>query len=154
MTPSKSQDYAAAIHESGHVAARRVFDLPFSSVYIHKVGDEVIGGVYAPKPDEKFDPTAVACAALAGPLSEVRYTGDNFCKQALTGRWRTDIANAILAVTPNEEQFDFAAVARLIPYVDVVVEREWPVIQLIARHLQRRRSLTFDQVRSLLWYFA
>jgi len=39
-------------------------------------------------------------------------------------------------------------------YTRQLVDLRWSQIELISRHLVRRRSLTYDRAVSLLWYFS
>ena len=54
-------------------------------------------------------------------------------------------------------QFEYISIKprdAAIAYTRQLVDLRWSQIELISRHLVRRRSLTYDRAVSLLWYFS
>ena len=86
-----------------------------------------------------------ACICLSGPIAEECLTGIPYDQQHTS---RTDLAMASAALTRlKDPRLDIPSIT---PFTRLLVDANWPLIQLLANQLILDRELSYDQVVSLI----
>jgi hypothetical protein len=131
-----------SIHEAAHAVAYLHFGLKFSLVKIYPspTTGNLLGSVGSPAGTYKGFERAVIC--MSGPVAEAKLTGVDVFNQPGSV---TDLEMAAEALSrSNQPPRDLAK------FVRQMVDHEWSVIGLIARHLAEARELSYEQVVSLM----
>jgi hypothetical protein len=89
-------------------------------------------------------PELLAVVLLAGPCAEAKLRGLRFDRM-LAGEAAMDDRAAIASLGLSDAQFVAAGRDAL-----ALVERDWPVIERVARQLELGRDLDFDEVEALV----
>jgi hypothetical protein len=139
----------AAVHESGHVAARIRLgpDWRFRDVRNYEDNGVAVGKVRL-RIGRPCDPLQFAAIALAGGVAESRYTGVDLGELVLT-HCRTDFAAARDAMKLADRS-DAESLDRLVAFLWKWAANDWPYIERIAGALVERRELDYDEVLQLV----
>lgn len=128
-----------ALHEAAHCLALLSLNLRFTSVRLYHDDGEPVGVVELPsrrsEHGKQFDQAVVS---LAGPLAELRVTG-----QVQAKAWLPDTRNACRNLRRSE-------VDQAIAISNDIVRDRWDEICLLAALLQQAGTLTYDQVKRLV----
>jgi hypothetical protein len=127
-----------AIHEGGHAIAAYHLGLRVVSVSLRFCTMECPGSRAG---RQKF-----AIASFAGPLAEARHEGklsDREMARRWTNRWNGDLKNLLM-------DLDIGMLAPLHERAAALVEKHWSQIELVARELLARGSLTGAELDGLL----
>jgi hypothetical protein len=138
-----------AIHEAAHAVAAIRCGLVFDNVTA--VPDDELGLDGALNWTELTDdlglempPEALAIVTLAGPCAEARLRRLR-PDRVFSGIGALDDRESVASLGLNDEQFLAASRDAL-----DLVERDWPAIERVARELELRDSLDYDEVEAIV----
>ena len=146
---SEDERRATAYHEAAHVVAALVFGIPIIEVYIGRSwNDDVLGAVKlvyelratGPSHERRLQ-EAIIC--LAGPIAEYR-DQKNLKRAKETALQDKAQAHFILE---DGNKVDYPEARRR---TKILVDENWSSIETVARELQKRGELTYDEVRDLV----
>lgn len=121
------------------------FGCKFRTIKIQNDNDEILGQVTEPSGSDDFFACAIMC--LAGPVAAQKITSIPPEQQP---RSRDDLdkaRNLLSKVSVRGYNLDLDAIQ---PFTTMLIDHNWPAVQLIACHLLDRRELTYAKVLGLL----
>jgi hypothetical protein len=145
MTPSATTRERTAVHESGHVVAALVYNIPTISVSIDAATPHLQRGRYQPSHDAGLETLVVMC--LCGPEAERMAFGS-----IEPGTDATDLAMAQRYLAQRLEPVQIAAeMMRLRGSAERLVRTEWARrrIAMIADALLARGTLSGTDIAAL-----
>jgi hypothetical protein len=141
-----SEDLTAivAYHEVGHCVGYCHFGVKFGSIRLYEKDGRVVGAVTSPAGTYNVMERAVIC--LAGPICEERLTGIPVSEQpgSYVDLLMAKHSLAKLDIGPP------LTVESLIPFTRLMIEYNFPTIQLIATRLLLDHELDYDAVIALI----
>jgi hypothetical protein len=142
---AQCDQWITCVHECSHVAAFTHHEPPFRWVELTET-DGAITGAVQPLGGLRCDWRIRGIICLSGPLGESIITGVLPEDQPNSA---TDIrmakqSLARVAVNPRPD------LQSVMPFTKMMLEYEWPRVELLARELYARKRLTFPEVIHIL----
>ena len=138
-----------AVHEAAHAVAAIRTGLDFETVSaVPDEAREVDGALYWHALHDQIDLVMpcelLAIVLLAGPCAEAKFRNLRF-DRVFAGVGATDDRAGVASIGLTAEQFVAASRDAML-----LIERDWPAIERVARELEAGDSLSFDEVEAMV----